>query len=119
MIKRTDWLPEWVKREFGHMHNIYMALLLQYGVIGFVFYLIVIGWMLTTVLKAVAQQRLSQDMGYFAIAGIGFWSIISLAESYLFFWTGILCLQIFFAGLLASVWQGTLNRPSNDEPKVS
>ena len=107
-IKRTEWLPEHIRNEFGHMHNIYIALLLQYGVIGLLFYLLWVGWMLTTVLKAVAHQRLNQDVGYFALAGIGFWSVISMAESYLFFWTGVLCLQIFFAGLLALVWRSQL-----------
>lgn len=103
-IERTEWLPDWVQERFGHMHNIYIALLLQYGLIGFAFYWIWVGWMLKTVLRANSRGDLARDVSDFCIAALVFWSVISIAESYLFFWTGVFYIQTIFAGLLALVW---------------
>lgn len=103
-IDRSKWLPEWIKERFGHMHNIYIALLLQYGFLGFIFYFIWIGWIVFIVFRAYKQGQLSQDIVLFTVLSLAFWSVISLAESYLFFWTGVYCIQTLFAGLLAMVW---------------
>lgn len=103
-IERSTSLSKWIKERFGHMHNIYLALLLQYGIVGFIFYFVWLGWMLTTILRQVAKQTLANDIGYFTLTSFTFWSVMGMAESYLFFWTGALCMQILFAGLLALSW---------------
>ncbi|TPE54279.1 O-antigen ligase family protein [Maribrevibacterium harenarium] len=100
-IRRSAWLPEYIRNGFGHLHNIYLALLVNYGIIGFGFYLVWVGWILKSLLNATRQQP---DIGYFAIGTFTFWSVISLAESYLFFWTGVFCIQTLFAGFLAFTW---------------
>lgn len=110
-INRTEWLPDRIQKQFGHMHNIYIALLLQYGIIGFVFYFIWTGWMLVSVLKVISQKHLKHDVGYFAVAALTFWSVVGLAESYLFFWTGVFCIQAIFGGLLALIWHAKLHPP--------
>lgn len=107
-IHDTDWMPDNIKQDFGHIHNIYIALLTDYGVIGFIFYFIWVGWLLKKILKAVSKGYLSHDIGYFALGAMTFWSVISLFESYLFFWTGVFCLQIIFGGLLGLIWHAQI-----------
>ena len=114
-IHNTDWMPENIKKHFGHIHNIYIALLTNYGLIGFIFYFIWFGWILTRILRTVAKGYLKKDIGYFAVTSLTFWSVISLFESYLFFWTGVLCLQVIFGGLLAFLWNAEIN--NNTEKK--
>lgn len=109
-IHDTNWIPENIKQEFGHIHNIYIALLTDYGVIGLIFYFIWVGWLLIKVLKAVSKGYLSNDIGYFALGAMIFWSVISIFESYLFFWTGVFCLQVIFGGLLGLIWHAQIQK---------
>lgn len=114
-IHNTDWMPEKIKKHFGHIHNIYIALLTNYGIIGFIFYCIWFGWILQKVVKAISKGYLRKDIGYFAFASIIFWSVISFFESYLFFWTGVLCLQVIFGGLLALIWQAEIKEKQQQD----
>ncbi|SBS35864.1 O-Antigen ligase [Marinomonas spartinae] len=116
-IHDTNWMPEYIKQQFGHIHNIYIALLTDYGLIGFVFYFIWVGWLLIRVFKAVSKGYLRHDIGYFSLGAMTFWSIISLFESYLFFWTGVFCLQVIFGGLLALIWHAQILENKDNEAK--
>ena len=107
-IHNTDWMPKFVKQNFGHIHNIYIALLTNYGFVGLIFYFVWIGWLLIRVMKAVSAGYLTKDIGFFTLTAITFWSIMGIFESYLFFWTGVFCLQIIFGGLLALIWQAEI-----------
>ncbi|SBT16453.1 O-Antigen ligase [Marinomonas gallaica] len=109
-IDRSEWLPAWIKSHFGHMHNNYIALLLQYGLMGIIFYFALFGWVFIKILKAVNNNQLPLDIGVFSVAIFSFWSIMGITESYLFFWTGVICIQTIFAGLIALLWhKQTLN----------
>ncbi|REG79516.1 O-antigen ligase family protein [Marinomonas pollencensis] len=114
-IDQTAWMPDHIKHDFGHIHNIYIALLTNYGLFGLIFYLVWVGWLLTKVLKAVSKNLLNRDIGYFSIATISFWSVTSIFESYLFFWTGVLCLQITFAAILALIWQAEIKEKQQQD----
>jgi len=116
-IHDTKWMPKDIKENFGHIHNIYIALLTDYGVIGCVFYFIWVGWLLISVLKAVSKGYLRHDIGYFTLGAMTFWSIISLFESYLFFWTGVFCLQVIFGGLLGLIWHAQILENKDNEAK--
>lgn len=107
-IHNTDWMPKFVKENFGHIHNIYIALLTNYGFVGLIFYFVWIGWLIIRVMKAVSAGYLTKDIGFFTLTAITFWSIMGIFESYLFFWTGVFCLQIIFGGLLALIWQAEI-----------
>lgn len=116
-IDKNNWMPEYIKLDFGHLHNSYLSILTDYGFIGLVFYFLWFGWILKSVLKAVSKGLLRQDIGYFTLATLCFWSIANLFESYLFFWTGVFCLQVIFGGLLALIWHAQILENKDNEAK--
>ncbi|MEL0638042.1 O-antigen ligase family protein [Marinomonas sp. TI.3.20] len=114
-IDQNDWMPENIKQNFGHLHNIYLSILNNYGFIGLAFYFIWFGWVMIKILKAVSRKQLDRDIGHFAITAFTFWSVVNLFESYLFFWTGVFCIQVIFGGLLAFIWNAEINNKTEKE----
>lgn len=107
-IDQNDWMPENIKQNFGHLHNIYLSILNNYGLVGLAFYFALFGWVMVKILKAVSKKQLDKDIGNFVIIAFTFWSVVNLFESYLFFWTGVFCIQVLFGGLLALIWQAEI-----------
>jgi O-antigen ligase len=114
-IDQNDWMPENIKQNFGHLHNIYLSILNNYGLVGLTFYFTLFGWVMFKVLKAVSKKQLDKDIGYFVIVAFTFWSVVNLFESYLFFWTGVFCIQVLFGGLLALIWQAEIKEKQQQD----
>ena len=110
VIAHTPWLPDSVKREFGHLHNSYLELLVSYGVMGLALYLGLLGWLARRAYRAYRQHDLPADVMLFFYAFLGFWSVINLFESYLFFWTGTFVFNVICAGALTHIWRPCFRR---------
>ncbi|NLQ19082.1 O-antigen ligase family protein [Marinomonas sp. M1K-6] len=105
VMEHTEWLPKNIKDNFGHLHNTYLELLVNYGVLGLLFYFsvwFIIGKML---FKEIKQGNIEKEFGYMYISIFIFWSIMNCFESYQNFWTGEFYFNIFMAGILSKVWR--------------
>lgn len=114
-IKKTTWLPDNIRQTFGHLHNSYLSILTDYGLMGLSFYFIWFGWIFFSILRLVSKGTLGKDIGYFSITVLSFWSVVNLFESYLIFWTGVLYIQALFAGMLAFLWNAEINNKTEED----
>ncbi|BFM49615.1 O-antigen ligase family protein [Marinomonas sp. THO17] len=109
VMKHTQWLPENIQNQFGHLHNTYLELLVNYGIVGLLFYFsiwIVIGRMLY---KEVKADKIDKEFSYIYISILIFWGIINFFESYQNFWTGEFYFNIFMTGILSRIWHSKLS----------
>lgn len=94
--------------EFGHLHNLYLEIMLQYGLVGLVGYISLLLWFATLSLQAWRAGRMPGDILLFTLAFLVFWSVVNLFESYWFFWTGALLFNLVMAGCLTHIWKPAL-----------
>lgn len=110
VIKHTPWLPEHVRQDFGHLHNTYLEILVNFGTIGLIFYLSFWVYFSKLLYKKVKKGEIEKEIGYFYAAFLCFWSIMNCFESYQNYWTGVFCLHIVMAGILSKIWYLDLHR---------
>lgn len=108
VIKHTKWLPEKVKKHYGHLHNTYLEILVNFGAIGLIFYFSVWIYFIKKLYKEIKKDKIEREIGYFFAAFLCFWSIMNLFESYNHYWTGFFCLHIIMAGILSRIWHSTI-----------
>ena len=104
VMSHSESLPEWVRNGFGHLHNTYLEILVNYGIIGLLFYFsiwIVIG---KTLLTEIKSGNIKKEVGYLFISIFCFWAVMNCFESYQNFWTGVFYYNIFMAGILGKIW---------------
>ena len=110
VMEKTEWLPDWVKNGFGHLHNSYLEILVNYGLVGLFFYFsiwIIIGKML---FREINSGRVEKEFGYLFIAILLFWGVMNCFESYQNFWTGVFYFNVFMTGIMAKIWHRKLKR---------
>lgn len=119
-IDKNDWIPEKIKKRFGHLHNVYLSMLTNYGFLGLGLYLVLFSWLFIKTINTTSERKENNDIRYFSIAILTFWSTVNLFESYLFFWTGVFCIQILFGGLLAFIWKSEIeNKKLKSNPETT
>lgn len=112
VIEQTEWLPDYTKREFNHLHNFFLEVWVAYGLLG----LTVIGALAIWVGRAtwLAWQGgvLPSDMAIFGVCFFIYWLIINQFESYNSFWTGVYVHNMVLGGLVTHYWRWQLeNKP--------
>lgn len=107
-ISHNDWLSSFVKSNFNHLHNTYIELLVNYGLIGMFFYVLVFLWMMLGAIKSKNNGSLPDDIFLFFMLFTIFWSVANFFESFLFYSTGVFLLSIVFGGVLTHVWSNEL-----------
>lgn len=112
VMKHTAWLPDDIRNNFGHLHNTYMELWVNFGAVGFFFYLFMWCYFSKLVYTAVKEKKLDKDIGYFFASFFYFWSIMNCFEAYQNYWTGTFCLQIIMAGIFGKIWHAKLQEAS-------
>lgn len=112
VMEKTQWLPDKLSREnFGHLHNFYMDILVNYGIVGLVFYIsiwVVISKMLFREIKSGSVEK---EIGYIFASILLFWGVMNCFESYQNFWTGVFYFNVFMTGIMARIWYAKL-RPT-------
>jgi O-antigen ligase len=106
VMEYTTWLPDSIG-DFGHLHNSYMEILVNYGIVGLIFYFsiwIVIGKML---FKQIREGNTKKAVGYLFATIMCFWGVMNCFESFQNFWTGIFYFNIFMAGILSKIWRAS------------
>jgi len=103
-IEVSNVLPERIKEEYGHLHNTYLELTVEHGLIGLFLYFSLLIWLFIMLVKAYKQGKVKIEFVEFIAAFLVFWSVMNLFESYYNFWTGVLMFNIVMAGVLTMVW---------------
>ncbi|HEY8567776.1 O-antigen ligase family protein [Microbulbifer sp.] len=97
-------LPDEIKQQFGHLHNSYLDLLVNFGLLGLLLLGALVYWLLSRCLRFYRAGLLSGSNLVFALSFAVFFGIINLFESYLFFESGRLLLALVGGGLLTQLW---------------
>jgi O-antigen ligase len=112
VMKKTEWLPDWVQNGFGHLHNTYIQILVNFGLVGLAFYLFIWMYMTNSLFKEIHKGTIKKDIGYFFMSFLCFWSIMNCFEAYQNFWTGVFYFTIFMTGIQAKIWRAKYNMKS-------
>ncbi|NYS62341.1 O-antigen ligase family protein [Vreelandella salicampi] len=98
---------------FGHLHNLYLEITLEYGLLGLAAYFYLLIWFVINAWFAWKRGDMPGDVLLFFYAFLCFWSVINLFESYLIFWTGVFLFNVVMAGSLTHIWKPTLRTNSS------
>lgn len=113
VIDHTEWLPDSIKKNFGHLHNFFLEIWVAYGFLG----LIVIGalavWIGRATWLAWRGGVLPSDIALFGMAFFIYWMIANQFESYNSFWTGVYVHNIILGGLVTHYWRWQLMSGKN------
>lgn len=90
---------------FGHLHNSYLDVLVNYGFFGILLFFFLIWWLLKKSLQVWKEGGVPNDLLLFFWLFIIFWLIVNLFESYMFFSSGIYIFNIVCGGILTHIWQ--------------
>jgi len=104
-LAQVGWVPDEKAERFQHLHNSYLELLVQYGLIGLAWYLLLLGWLAKSTLSAWKKGNIPGDVALFFALFLVFWSWANLFESYLGFWTGELLINLVCAGMVTLIWK--------------
>jgi O-antigen ligase len=105
VMKHTEWLPDWVQDSFGHLHNTYIQILVNFGLVGLAFYLFMWVYMTKSLFKEIKKGSIEKNIGYFFMSFVFFWSIMNCFEAYQNFWTGVFYFTVFMTGIQAKIWR--------------
>lgn len=108
VMKHTDWLPQHIRQGFGHLHNTYIEILVDFGVIGLAFYLFMWWYLTKDILFRLKSGEISKEIGYFYFVFLFFWFVMNCFESYLRYSSGVYVLTIVLAGIYGRIWYSKL-----------
>ena len=109
VMKKTEWLPDDIRKDFGHLHNIYIEMLVNFGIVGLAFYISIWVVMAKSLFKQIRAGKIEKQVGYFFMSFVCFWSIMNCFEAYQNFWTGVFYFTIFMTGIQAQIWRAKYN----------
>ncbi|WP_243836028.1 O-antigen ligase family protein [Modicisalibacter xianhensis] len=118
-IDETQWLPQWVKDHFGHLHNYFLELWVAYGLLGVAVFAGLAFWVGRGTWLAWRGGVLPSDMALFGVAFFLYWIIVNQFESYNSFWTGVFVHNLVVGGLVTHYWrwQSTQRRDGDSQPQ--
>ena len=105
VIKQTEWLPESVRNDFGHLHNYFLEVWVAYGLLGLGVIAALAVWVGHGTFQAWRCGVIPRDMALFGSTFFIYWIIINQFESYNSFGTGVYVHNIVLAGLVTHIWR--------------
>ncbi|AMX03525.1 O-antigen ligase family protein [Microbulbifer thermotolerans] len=103
VIEHSETMPRQLKDTMGHLHNSYLDLQVNNGLLGSLLLLALIGWLLLASLRAWRQGVLPGDLLLFFLGFMLYWLWINCFESYLFFGSGGYVFGLVCAGVVTHV----------------
>lgn len=88
VINQSDVLPDRIKRQYNHFHNVYIEFTLAYGLIGLAWLLYLFYWTARKVFELKKQGECPSDLATYTLFSVCLLGIMGFFESYLFFWSG-------------------------------
>ncbi len=105
VIKNTEGLSERSKEIYRHLHNSYMDVSVNYGLLGLMLMLTLFGFILYAAHFSWKQEVLPTDLLVFVYSFMGFWLVINCFESYMFYSSGIFVFGLVGGGVLTHYWK--------------
>ena len=103
-IQTADFIPQKIKDNFGHLHNLFLDIAVSYGFLGLLAYVLINAFALGQLYFAWKASVVSGSM---LLLGIGFtvlWFFINCFESYGLFSSGVFTYAIVWGCLLTKVF---------------
>lgn len=97
-------LPESIKQRFGHLHNSYMDLMVNFGLLGLILLCALVYWLVSRSLRYYRAGLMSGASIIFCLSFTVFFGVINLFESYLFYDSGRWVMAIVGGGMLTQLW---------------
>lgn len=88
LIRNSDLFSDAFKKQFNHLHNSYLQTLVEIGLIGSMFIVVLVALIGHATIKAYQQHRMPLDVFLFAWMFFTFWLVVSLFESYIIYPSG-------------------------------
>lgn len=105
VIDHTPWLPDFVKENFGHLHNFFIEVWVAYGLLGLVVIAAFACWVGFATWRAWRGGVLPGDMALFGAGFFVYWMVVNQFESYNSFWTGVYVHNLVVGGLITHYWR--------------
>ncbi|WP_244613218.1 O-antigen ligase family protein [Modicisalibacter radicis] len=105
VIDETPWLPEFVKQNFGHLHNFFIETWVAYGLLGLALMGALVIWIGRATWLAWRGGAMPGDMALFACGFFVYWVVVNQFESYLSFSTGVTVHNLIVGGLVTHYWR--------------
>lgn len=112
VIDETPWLPEFVKKNYGHLHNFFIETWVAYGLLGLAVMGALVIWVGRATWLAWRGGAMPNDMALFACSFFVYWVIVNQFESYLSFSTGVIVNNLIVGGLVTHYWRWLSAPPS-------
>lgn len=103
VIDSIEGAPNWVKEQFGHLHNSYLEILLGYGLIGFLFTSLLGLIIIKESVRLRNIEQCSFNITIFTLTFFVFFLVINNFESYLLFWNGTYLASVAFSLILTKL----------------
>lgn len=94
LIRNSDLFSESFKRQFNHLHNSYLQVLVEIGFIGAAFITALIIIFGKATIKSYQRKTIPLDALLFTWAFFVFWAVVNIFESYIIYETGIYLVAI-------------------------
>ncbi|KXS36116.1 MAG: O-antigen polymerase [Halomonadaceae bacterium T82-2] len=105
VIDHTPWLPDFVKADFGHLHNFFIEVWVAYGLLGVAVIAALAAWIGRGTWLAWRGSAMPGDVALFGAAFFVYWVIVNQFESYDSFWTGVYVHNLVVGGLVTHYWR--------------
>lgn len=102
VIDQSEKLPEWVKKDFGHLHNYPLEVQLSYGIFGTIWFITFYFYVFYHSYSSWINKNEPNEIFCFASLFIFYFLIANIFESYLSFWTGVYIFNLVCAGVFAA-----------------
>ena len=105
VFEQSTNLPESLKKSFRHLHNSYLDLLVNFGLLGGGLLLSLLVWLIAKGTYAWRSGHLPGDVLIFFLSFLVFWLIVNCFESYMFFSSGSFVFALICGGVLTHIWK--------------
>ena len=99
VIDDSPRFPEWIKKDFGHLHNSLIGLWVTFGLLGVALLAWLAWWIGICSWRAWRAGRMPSDVFLFGVAFFPFWIVVNQFESYFIWGTGTYLMGIIGGGL--------------------
>ncbi|QJQ99312.1 O-antigen ligase family protein [Halomonas sp. PGE1] len=104
VVRNTEWLPDRT-RQYGHLHNTTLEVLVAYGVLGLGVMIVLGAWVGIGTWRAWRAGLMPSDIAMFGAGFFIFFVLANQFESYLSFWTGSFLFNMVMGGLVTHIWR--------------
>ena len=104
IFDHSENLPADIRQRFGHLHNSYLDLTVNFGLLGLAVLGALAYWLLSRTQRYFRAGQLRSSEVSFAVSFTVFFAVINGFESYLFYDSGRLLLAIVGGGMVTRLW---------------